>query len=241
VVDGASVGAVPSHTFTMVTDDHTIAASFAYREIEFAPASVQFGDVTVGTSTTQIVTISNSPTANVDLTVSGISLAPGSNGFAITSAPTVPFVLSPGVTADVVVTFAPSAAGPFSGTLRIASNDPDEGLVEVALSGNGVPAEIPPSQQITNILTFFDQSVANGTLVGNGPGNSAQGRLKALKNMIEAAGDLISHGRVQEARQQLQDAYLRVDGQPKPPEFAAGPAAAQLASMIQQLINSLGG
>jgi hypothetical protein len=195
--------------------------------------------VKVGTSTTQIVTISN--IGNAGLTISGISLAPGSNGFTITSAPTVPFVLSPGATADVVVTFAPSAAGLFSGTLRIASNDPDEGLVEVALRGNGVPAETTPSQQITNILMFFDNSVANGTLVGSGPGNSAQGRLKALKNMIEAAGDLINQGRIAEARQQLQDAYLRVDGQPKPPDFASGPAAAQLASMIQQLINSLGG
>ena len=99
----------------------------------------------------------------------------------------------------------------------------------------------PAAPQIADILMFFDDSVANGTLVGSGPGNSAKGRLGALRNMIDAAGDLISQGRITKACQQLQNAYLRVDGQPKPPEFATGQAAAQLANMIQQLINSLGG
>lgn len=99
----------------------------------------------------------------------------------------------------------------------------------------------PAVQQIDDILTFFDDSVADGTLVGSGPGNSAKGRLGALRNMIEAAGDLINQGCITEACLQLQNAYDRVDGQPKPPDFASGSAVAELANMIQQLINSLGG
>jgi hypothetical protein len=97
----------------------------------------------------------------------------------------------------------------------------------------------PTVPQIDDILMLFDESVASGSLVGDGPGNSAKGRLSALRNMIEATGDLIKQGCLTEARQQLQDAYNRIDGQPNSPDFAKGPAAAELAEMIQKLINSL--
>jgi beta propeller repeat protein len=239
VVDGVSQGALSAYTFTSVVEDHAIAASFACGDIEVVPTTVQFGDVTVGASATQIVTIQNVGAAG--LTVTGISLAPGSSGFAVTSAPSTPLTLAPGATAYVSVAFTPAAAGAASGALRVTSDDPDEGLVEAALSGTGVSGETPPSEQLAGILTFFDESVADGTLAGSGPGNSAKGRLGALRNMLEAAGDLIDEGRIDEATQQLQAAYLHVDGQPRPPDVVTGPAATELAIMIQQLISSLGG
>ncbi len=43
------------------------------------------------------------------------------------------------------------------------------------------------------ILKSFDTCVAEGTLSGDGPGNSSEGRLGALRNMIEASGDLINN------------------------------------------------
>jgi hypothetical protein len=58
--------------------------------------------------------------------------------------------------------------------------------------------------------------------------------------MLEAAGDLIDAGRTAEACQQLQDAYQRTDGLPRPPEFVAGPAASTLAQMILDLMAVLG-
>ncbi|MFH2112815.1 MAG: choice-of-anchor D domain-containing protein [Candidatus Bathyarchaeota archaeon] len=239
VVDGVSQGALSTYTFTSVVEAHTITVNFACGDIEVAPTTVQFGDVALGASATQIVTIQNVGAAG--LTVTGISLAPGSGSFGVTSAPSTPFTLAPGATAYVSVAFTPTASGPASGTLRVTSDDPDEGLVEITLSGNGVSGETPPSEQLAGILSFFDESVADGTLTGSGPGNSAKGRLSALRNMLEAAGDLIEEGRVDEAIRQLQAALLHVDGQPRPPDFVTGPAAAELASMIQQLIASLGG
>ena len=97
----------------------------------------------------------------------------------------------------------------------------------------------PTIPEIDDILTFFYDSVADESLVGNGPGNSANGRLGALRNMIEVSGDLINRGRITGACLLLQVAYLRVDGNPHPVDFASGPAALELANMIQQLINSL--
>jgi len=193
----------------------------------------------VGASATQIITVQNVGASS--LTVTGISLAPGSGGFAVTSVPSTPFTLAPSATAYVSVAFTPTAVGSASGTLRVTCDDPDESQVEVALSGTGVSGETPPSEQLEGILTFFDESVADGSLAGSGPGNSAKGRLGALRNMLEAAGDLIDESRIDEAIQQLQSALLHVDGQPRPPDFVTGSAAAELASMIQQLIVSLGG
>ena len=99
--------------------------------------------------------------------------------------------------------------------------------------------KIPPLGQIANILNFFDQSVTDGALVGKGPGNSAQGRLNALRNMIEAAGNLIVDDNIEEACQQLQDVFNRTDGQFPPPDFVAGSAASELAELIQNLRNDL--
>jgi hypothetical protein len=97
-----------------------------------------------------------------------------------------------------------------------------------------------PSKQIGLILGFFDQSVNNGSLIGNGPGKSAKNRLNALRNMIEATGHLIEPGSILGACQQLMDAYKKTDGKPKPPDFVAGGAASELASMIQDLRAGLG-
>jgi hypothetical protein len=86
----------------------------------------------------------------------------------------------------------------------------------------------------------FDPAVEAGTLVGDGPGNSASGRLNALRNMIEAAGDLIEMGEIEAACDQLLDALNRVDGAFPPPDFAAGPAVSMVAGEIVQLRDNLG-
>ena len=65
-----------------------------------------------------------------------------------------------------------------------------------------------------------------------GPGGSAEGRLKALRNIIRASGYLIEDGLFEEACRQLMDAYLRCDGEARPPEFVSDTAAPELSCMI---------
>jgi len=96
-----------------------------------------------------------------------------------------------------------------------------------------------PEQQISATLEFFDDSVDEGTLTGNGSGNSANNKLNALRNMIEQAGEFIESGDVAGACQQLVDAYKKTDGKPKPPDFVQGSAAAELADKIMEVIDSL--
>ncbi len=82
-------------------------------------------------------------------------------------------------------------------------------------------------------LEFFDDAAAAGTLVGVGPGNSAENHLKALRNMIVEAAVLENDGDICGAYEQLEAAYKKVDGESPPKEFASGPAAATLADMIK--------
>ena len=97
----------------------------------------------------------------------------------------------------------------------------------------------PLTATIADTLAFFDTSVADSTLVGNGPGKSADGRKGALRNMIELAGDLIEDGLYDEACEQLWDAYRKCDGEPIPPDFVTGSAASVLSEMITDLMAEL--
>ncbi|MFQ5573999.1 MAG: hypothetical protein ACE5E0_00030 [Terriglobia bacterium] len=97
-----------------------------------------------------------------------------------------------------------------------------------------------PEERIDDILVFFDSSVSSGDLVGTGPGASARGRLGALRNMIEEARDLAAAGDLAGACDQLRDAMSRVDGNPRPPDFATGAAASTLRGMIEDARAGLG-
>ena len=167
--------------------------------------------------------------------MSGLSLAGGSAGFSVGLS--APQTVARGDSLDIPVTFAPLVAGAAVNSLRIAT---DAGTLDVPLTGTGVSVAPPPQQQVADILAFFDASVTAGTLTGSGNGNSANGRRKALRNMIEAAGDLIQQGRLGDACLQLADALNRTDGDPRPPDFVLGTAAPELAQRIQALRATLG-
>ena len=79
--------------------------------------------------------------------------------------------------------------------------------------------------------------MAAGNLAGAGPGSSGTRRLNALINMIEAAGDLIAVGDIAGATDQLQDVLNRTDGVEPPPDFVVGPAADDLAALVQALLS----
>jgi hypothetical protein len=215
-------------------------------DVDVSPLTVDFGDVDLGGSLEQIVTISNAGDADLTLTSDVILGAGSAPEFLIVSAPTSGTVLAPGWTEDVVIRFSPSAEPAVAGTLEIASDDPDGPLVIVDLVGSGVPFD---DQAIAVIDEVFDPAVVAGTLEGDGPGGSAggcdpeghcTGRIGALRGMIEAAGDLIDAGFIDEACNQLLDAQNRTDGLFPPPDFVTGPSAPVLYHEIGQLRSNLG-
>lgn len=108
--------------------------------------AMPFPDTTEGvTSAAETVTLSNS--GNAALAVSGIQLSGANsaefvldvNGGANPCGSATPSVAA-GDNCTVTVAFAPASAGAKSATLAIASDDPDEATVDVALTGTGLSA-----------------------------------------------------------------------------------------------------
>ena len=99
---------------------------------------------------------------------------------------------------------------------------------------------IDPIEEIEETIDLVDESVEDGTLAGDGPGNSAKNRLNALRNKLEAARDLIGEGLYEDACDQLWSTYRKCDGNPRPPDFVTGDAAEDLADMILLLMDDLG-
>jgi beta-glucanase (GH16 family) len=214
------------------------AVIVAMPDIQVSPFIYDFGDVEIGLSETMIISISN--TGDADLSIDTLEFQTNSTiDFLITSAPFLPAVIPPSGVIDFEVAFTPSAEYLVEAVLQIASNDPDEPLVEINIAGVGVVDESTPDEQIEEILDFIDDSLADGSLIGEGSGNSAGKRLNALINMINAAGDLIRDGLYAQAIEQLKSAHKKCDGQSPPPDFVSGSAVQELSSYIQNLIEFL--
>ena len=96
-----------------------------------------------------------------------------------------------------------------------------------------------PEDQIEEILDFVDVAVDVGTLTGDGPGNSGDNRLNALTNMLEEAQSLIEAELYEEAFEQLESVYKHVDGESPPKDFVKGEAAANVAAMIENLVENI--
>ena len=158
--------------------------------------------------------------------ISEISLPDTPVEFSITYKPPLPVVLGAGQYTEVEVTFSPNATQLYTGFLLITSDDPDESLFPVTLSGNGVIADTP-SEQVAYVINFIQESISTGALTGEGSGNSADKKVNALMNMIKASGDLLAAGQTVEGCQQLADLYLKVDGVSPPPDFVSGEATVE--------------
>jgi rhodanese-related sulfurtransferase len=146
LVDGISVGAKAEHIFENVTADRTIEATFAaiavpVPNISVSPASHDFGQVGIGSSSDPLVlVISNA--GNADLNVSDMALSDTTDYLLdVSGGPSPCGTTAPGIAAGAsctaVVTFSPSSTGDKIATLTIGSDDPDIPSVEISLDGMG--------------------------------------------------------------------------------------------------------
>jgi hypothetical protein len=104
-------------------------------EIDVVPAADNYGPVVINTTSSRTFAIRN--TGSADLQVGSATLVGGDSvQFAITSGG-APFTVAPGATHNLVVGFTPTSTGPKATTLRLTSDDQDEPIVDVALSGTG--------------------------------------------------------------------------------------------------------
>jgi plastocyanin len=124
---------IPHCTFGMVGTVNVSGAAPTIN-ISVTPASVSFGNVNVGSTSDQTVTITNQATSDATLTGNvGTLAAP----FSVQSGGGA-FSLTPGQSTTVTVRFSPTVAGAASGTLSITHNATNQASpTTVSLSGAG--------------------------------------------------------------------------------------------------------
>ena len=154
----------------------TCIPASAGRRHQSQPTGVDFGDVTVETSSTRTVVVTNLGHSNATISAATVT----GSGFNYMG-PALPLTLSRGQSVNLTISFAPSAAGVSSGNLSLSTSG-NVSPNSVPLTGTGVQ-----SQQ-TLLLTVSPQSVSFGNVpvgsngsqtvsllnTGNGPVNVSQ-------------------------------------------------------------------
>jgi hypothetical protein len=110
----------------------------ASAQLSASSTSVSFGNVTVGTSTAQLVTLTATGNANVSIS----SVSPTGSGFSASGGSNV--ILTPNQSVTVSVNFGPTAAGGVTGKLSVSSNASNS-LVQIGLSGTGIASAVAHS------------------------------------------------------------------------------------------------
>jgi hypothetical protein len=123
-------------------------------QISVSPASASFGNVMVGASNSQALTIKNTGTANLSVTQAALA----GTGFSLTGL-TLPLTVAPGGSSSFTVGFTPASASSFAGSVTLVNNSPSSPLV-VALAGTGVA---PALQLTASPVSLSFGSIATGT------------------------------------------------------------------------------
>lgn len=145
------------------------------------PASIAFGSVNTGSSSTQSVTVTNS--GNAGATINQITAI--GTGFSISNAPAMPYTLAAGATLSLSVTFAPTTVTSYSGTLALSSNASNATL-SVPLSGTGTKP--PQATLAANPANVNFGSVNTGTTGTQTVTITNSGNASASISQISASG-----------------------------------------------------
>ncbi|HKO17385.1 MAG TPA: choice-of-anchor D domain-containing protein [Acidobacteriaceae bacterium] len=98
--------------------------------LSLSPTALNFGNVTVNSKSSQAVTVTSSGTSSLTINAASVSGA----GYAV-SGIALPMTLKPGQSANLMVSFAPSTTGSYSGNVTLATNT-TTGTAAVTLSGS---------------------------------------------------------------------------------------------------------
>jgi hypothetical protein len=210
-------------------------------DIELSQSDYNFEQVDVGTDQAETVLVFNQ--GNASLTIQSLQLEQSQQAqFAFTPWQTLPVTLDPNSFIDLEFAFSPVIEGVDTAVLTLVSNDPNDPMVDVVLTGEGMPVVLSPEEQITQILDTYDTyntAVEEGTIQKNGKKRSARNRLKVFRKMLVIANRLIDGGYGDPALEVLVMIEKKCDGRKRPKDFVRDPAAADLNEQINELIDTL--
>ncbi len=199
IAAGANVGVADDHErgarpqpFSTTPDLGAYESPFpvvAVPDIAAAPSTHNYGNVTTGSAVNKTIVVSNTGAANLEVsTATLVGANPGQ--FAILSGG-APFTLAPGAARNVVVSFKPTSTGAKSASLNLASNDPDENPLAVALSGNGVAAATPTYVLLAEKkVEVKGQLASDGNIHSNGEITFADGNPSTHSGNLTAVGKI---------------------------------------------------
>lgn len=137
----------------------SLAGSAVAPHLSLDMASLEFGNVPTNTTSTLILTLSN--TGGADLTFGQTTglMAP----FSMVGGPAPGATLAPGASLSVSVSFSPAGAGNFATTVQFES-DSDWGPETLTLNGDGYAA---PRMEASSSTVAFGSTVLNTTVTQN--------------------------------------------------------------------------
>ncbi len=152
--------------------------------------STDFGNVNVGSSSTQLFLIQNTGTAALNLGANAVSfIGAGAGDYSVVSQP--PVAIAAGSSYAISVTFVPSTAGANTVTLQINNDDANESPYNFAITGTGV-AVTAPEINVSGTGTgadIADGDTTPGDLTATNFGGVSVGSNAARIFVIENLGD----------------------------------------------------
>ncbi len=140
-----------SASFTIFSNDPSSPATIVHTSGNVPPGDVRvtgsttFGDVCAGVLAEKPVSVCN--VGACDLSVTSVSLNAGCTDFTLVNNP-FPATVSHDSCQQVVIRFTPTSVGPKTCTLTIQTDDPDQPVINLPVTGN-VPVpmiDVPPDQ-----------------------------------------------------------------------------------------------
>src|SRR5437899_1532199 len=156
-------------------------------QLVISPSALSFGNVSLGSSSTQTVSLINSGAANVIIS----RATPSGNGFSITGL-TFPLTLSAGQRTSFNVAFAPTSAGSVTGSLSLVSDTPNSPST-IALSGTGVTSTFlltasPTSLSVGNVTAGSKSAPQTVTLTNSGNSSVSISQINVSASGFTARG-----------------------------------------------------
>ena len=207
--------------------------------IDADPLEYDYGTVIVGTSKFMKFTI-RSIGPYTPLTIYDITIVYDDNGEFLLDAVVPDDPLEVGGEIEVMVTFTPRAEGMASASLLVDSDALNFPLLYIPLQGEGITADPTPTGMMDYLMSFFYDSVANETILGIGTGKRAEKRIDKFEVILYSADAAIDASDDAVACEELDDAYYRIDGIPRPNDYLVGPAVPTLSTLIILVMDSLG-
>ena len=206
-------------------------------DIEVSQTEYNLGTIDVGSMQVDVVPVFN--LGDAPLVIESLQLEQEEQvQFTLAPLKGLP-VIEPNSFIDLEIQFSPVVDGVDTAVLTINSNDPNDPVIDVVLTGEGISVILSPEEQMVQILDAYGLAVDEGTIRGVGNKQSAKNKVKVFGKMLTITERLISAGYNDFALEVLQMIEKKCDGRRKPKDFIEGPAAEELNTLINELIDTL--